>query len=266
MMRGALGDNDHPDPKLFAQLYRLLCSYSLIKPPKNSNVSGTELLQVLMQTKDSLADSRKPRTEWVEKLDRLLEGGSVEDGPAEANEHHDHGYSLSCSMSTWNDDRVHDHTYDVCRTSSEVQAYIAGYVVRKMLKQIKCQDCIETLQSDNNERDESRDAMINLMNQYGGLLHPSDDLFQLTGTLESTILDVVGKFGITINTLHTAVERLSEHKGLPMVGCEDHRQETTRRIVDFYIVMRGHFLAKSFNANNDEARIKTKRMRKNAKL
>lgn len=137
-MRGRLGGNDHPDPETFLRLARLLSSYSLIKPPRNSNVSGTELLEVLMQSKESLTEARKPRTEWLKKLDRLLEKGNSEDAPMESYQQ-DHDYELSCSMSLWNDS-VHDHTYDVTRTSSEVQAYLAGFVVRKMLKQIKCRE------------------------------------------------------------------------------------------------------------------------------
>ncbi|XP_043267642.1 uncharacterized protein [Venturia canescens] len=264
MVRGSLGGNDHPDPESFCRLTRLLASYSLIKPPKNSNVSGTELLGVLMQTKDSLADSRKPRTEWLQKLDRMLEEGHAEDPPTETHKQ-DHDYELSFSMSTWKDS-VHDHTYDVTRTSSEVQAYLAGFVARTMSKRIKCEDCLRTLKANNSEPAESRDAMIELMDQYGGLLRPTEELFRLTEIMESTVLDVVGKFGVKIDTLHIILDRLSELKGLPMVGCEEHRLEITRRVVDFYLVMRGQFLAKSFNANNNEARTKTKRLRKHAKL
>ncbi|XP_074095300.1 uncharacterized protein LOC141524981 isoform X1 [Cotesia typhae] len=55
IMRSVCRCNDHPDTILFGQVFRLLCSYSLVTPPKGSNVTAGELLQSLMQSKDSLA-------------------------------------------------------------------------------------------------------------------------------------------------------------------------------------------------------------------
>ena len=51
-----------------------------------------------------------------------------------------------------------------------------------------------------------------------------------------------------------------------MVGCAEHKKEATRKVIDFYIVMRGHFLSRSYNANNDASRQKARARRKNAKL
>ncbi|XP_074114729.1 uncharacterized protein LOC141537576 isoform X4 [Cotesia typhae] len=34
VMRYSCGGNDHPDPKMFAQVYRLASTFSLIRPPK----------------------------------------------------------------------------------------------------------------------------------------------------------------------------------------------------------------------------------------
>ncbi|XP_046588362.1 uncharacterized protein LOC124293088 isoform X3 [Neodiprion lecontei] len=45
VMRYSCGGNDHPDPKMFAQVYRLASSFSLIRPPRGCNVSGTDLLK-----------------------------------------------------------------------------------------------------------------------------------------------------------------------------------------------------------------------------
>jgi len=48
-LRQGCGDNQHPDPLQFKQIYRLLSCYSLIKPPKGSNISGGEMLNSLIQ-------------------------------------------------------------------------------------------------------------------------------------------------------------------------------------------------------------------------
>ena len=42
-MRHAIGSIDHPDPETFLQFYRLLSTYSLVKPPKRSSAAGLEI-------------------------------------------------------------------------------------------------------------------------------------------------------------------------------------------------------------------------------
>lgn len=127
MMRNACGSNDHPDPKLFGQVFRLASCFSLVRPPKGCNVSGPELLSTLMQTKDSLSIAQKPRNEWLAKLDDLV------DGNCEGDPNNNFQNPLL------------DHDYKIVRTSQEVEAYIAGYVVRKMRSSMKCQHCLATL-------------------------------------------------------------------------------------------------------------------------
>ncbi|KAK3909961.1 Transposable element P transposase [Frankliniella fusca] len=46
-IRGACGSNQHPDPRLFVNIYRLLMTYSRIKPPRGSNVTGGQVMDAL---------------------------------------------------------------------------------------------------------------------------------------------------------------------------------------------------------------------------
>ncbi|KYQ56832.1 hypothetical protein ALC60_04231 [Trachymyrmex zeteki] len=46
------GFNEHPDSQLFIQMYKLVSTYSLVKPPKDCNISGGELMDVLLSIKD----------------------------------------------------------------------------------------------------------------------------------------------------------------------------------------------------------------------
>ena len=85
----------------------------------------------------------------------------------------------------------------------------------------------------------------------------------MSGT-ERTVLDDVGKFNVKLDTLQTILDKLSEKRGLPMVGRAEYREETTRKVIDFYVDMREHFLRRSYNANNDASRQKARR--KSAKL
>jgi hypothetical protein len=75
-IRRAAGPNNHPNPRLFAQLHRLLSVYSLIQPPKNSNVSGVENLNALMSGEDLIAAAQEARKDMInEMLDEVIELG-----------------------------------------------------------------------------------------------------------------------------------------------------------------------------------------------
>ena len=51
-MRHCCGSNDHPDSALFIQMFKLVSTYSLVKSPKGSNVSGGEILKLLIDIKN----------------------------------------------------------------------------------------------------------------------------------------------------------------------------------------------------------------------
>ncbi|KAK3910739.1 LOW QUALITY PROTEIN: Transposable element P transposase [Frankliniella fusca] len=72
-LRFACGSSDHPDPKMFMEVYRLLTTYSLVKPPRGSNVTGGDLLGSLLKLKDITNADR--REELERKIDNILEGG-----------------------------------------------------------------------------------------------------------------------------------------------------------------------------------------------
>lgn len=40
MVRASLGKNEHPDAVLFLFVFRILSMYSLVKPPRGTNVTG----------------------------------------------------------------------------------------------------------------------------------------------------------------------------------------------------------------------------------
>ncbi|XP_074100912.1 uncharacterized protein LOC141534095 [Cotesia typhae] len=79
IVRSACGCNEHPDPIIFGQVFRLLCSYSLVTPPKGSNVTAVELLQSLMETKESLMLIQDKKSKWLQKLDSIIDNGFIEE-------------------------------------------------------------------------------------------------------------------------------------------------------------------------------------------
>jgi len=70
------GSNDHPDFQLFIQTYRLISTYSFVKPPKACNVSTVDLMNVLLSIKD-IEDMKERGEQWIDtiQIDTILDRG-----------------------------------------------------------------------------------------------------------------------------------------------------------------------------------------------
>lgn len=255
MMRHCCGSNDHPDSALFIQMYRLVSTYSLIKPPKGSNVEGAEMVQVLLNIKD-IKNEEQRRTEWEAQLDAILEKGR------------------NCSVLSDAAQILQDHDYFKCTTSEYVVAYISGFVVRKSQRFIKfkqgnetitCQKCLSTLQFEKNSEHPEFFKLIDLKSK-GYLFYPSVKLFEFISVLERATLEVVDDTTINSNTLFDITRALEKLTPLPVVGCENHQNHLTHNILRFYLTTRMFFIAKQSNKNDSIAKQKTQANRKLAKL
>lgn len=77
-MRQSCGPNTHPEPRVFAQLFRLLSIYSLVKPLKGSNITGGEMLTTLLNLDDLQSKSNEERKQQLEKkLDEIVLAGKL---------------------------------------------------------------------------------------------------------------------------------------------------------------------------------------------
>ncbi|XP_074113597.1 uncharacterized protein LOC141536771 [Cotesia typhae] len=314
IVRSACGCNEHPDPILFGQVFRLLCSYSLVTPLKGSNVTAVELLQSLMETKESLLITKDKKLKWLEKIDTIIEDGfceedsninlnvSVAERPFEnlvdesSEEEPDHpelngditnssssGDHLREDFNNTNvsvaeqpfetlldesseeeldhrDPHLH-HDYDVPHTSTYVIAYIAGYVTRKMQRFSRCFDCLSSLESDEFS---DRNTVIDAMGD--SCKRPSENLYKLIERLENIVLQVVGTKTVKMNTMSQILDKIAEEKLLPYVGCEEHRLSLMKKLLNYFITIRGHFLANSINRNYTNRKSKSKKLRKISKL
>lgn len=225
--------------------------YSLVKPPKGSNITGSELLETLIKPKENLQGSSN-KIEWLRQLDNLIENGFIESEDNDV-----FNYSQTEGMET-----LIDHDYDVNVTSPYVLNYIAGYIVRKASRFTKCLECRSTLETKEN-REFNR--FIDLMNN-GDLYYPSVKLEKLLTELECKILEVIGKLGIHINSLSLVLQEIKTIKKLHFIGCAEHTKYLTKKIAQYYIITRGHFIAKKYNTRIEERRKKTQMHRKMAKI
>lgn len=77
-MRQSCGPNTHPESRVFAQLFRLLSIYSLVKPIKGSNITGGEMLKTLLSLDDLKNKSIMQRKKELDsKLDEIVLAGKI---------------------------------------------------------------------------------------------------------------------------------------------------------------------------------------------
>ena len=83
-MRDCCGANDHPDLSLFIQVYHLMSIHSHVKPPGGSNISKTEIFNVLLSIKDIENESER-KEQCQAQLDTILDQSCNTDSLIEIN-------------------------------------------------------------------------------------------------------------------------------------------------------------------------------------
>lgn len=169
------GANEHPCPRVFSQLFRLLVSYNLTKPAKGSNVSGVELLQPLIGTKMSMELQEINQTEWITAIDEIVKGDYQEDDE----------WAVGAAA-------IVDHNYAAKFTDDRIISYVSGFVVRNVFKSIKCKSCLSSFQDSSQEKsNNTRHAFTNLRCK-GGLIRTSETVLILNELKRTKELSYIG--------------------------------------------------------------------------
>ncbi|KAF0689414.1 Uncharacterized protein FWK35_00035112, partial [Aphis craccivora] len=244
MMRSSCGSNDHPDSVLFVQIFKLICTYSLVKPPKGSNITGGELLSSLFSIKD-LNTQEDKRKLFHQAIDNIIDQGS--DYP-----------DITDIFSYY-----YDHDYaGITVTNDPVLAYIGGYVARKATRFTKCLNCLSSLKS---EISDSRNILIDKLS-HGHLIKPSEKLFNLISTIEAVTLYVLNEEELCSEVLFHICSKLEQIDSLQLVGCDLHAHGLTSSLVNFFLITRVHFICSRSNTIDNAKKEKSKLHRKSAKL
>ena len=255
MMRHCCGSNDHPDSALFIQMYKLVSTYSLIKPPKGSNVSSNDVMKVLINIKD-IPDINERRQQWDAQIDTILDKGLNVD--------------TICDASLL----LEEHDYFNCSTSDYVLAYVAGFVARKGSRFAKvnrnknsfiCDECLKSLHLGPDETVTDTYKLIE-MKSKGYLCKPSLNLFNLISLLERATLNVMNTQNVCAETIFLITAALEELTPLPFVGCEEHKMDFTHKILTFYLTTRMFFITKQANKNDNIEKETSREKRKLSKL
>lgn len=206
LMRECCGANDHPDSVLFMQMYRLVSTYSLVTPSKGCNVSGSELVKVLLSIRD-ISDKRERENQWIDQLDTIL----------------DRGENVDIAVK----DIMESHDYHVASTSDYVLAYLAGYIARQARRrfakfgppkrQLTCESCIKSLMLHPEETIPETHQLIKLKTR-GHLLHPAQILVSLISILERATMETMQKVDTHEDILFDVTKRIEELPPLPRVG------------------------------------------------
>lgn len=246
MMRGACGSNDHPDSVIFIQTYKLLSTYSLVKPPKGSNIENDELLKTLLNM-DEMEFTNDNVTHFRSILDKVMES------PVSFSSNSDSEQNMSFTE---------DHDYNLQSSSPFVIAYLAGYICRKSQQRFtKCDICVKKLKSSEPSKN---DKFTELLSK-GFLIYPSNALFKLVESMEYVFLESVNKTGINDQLVFTIATNLQKIH-LIKIGCEIHCESLTEAVIRFFFVMRMHFLCKQINKIQKHTNEKTIKFRKLSKL
>lgn len=140
-MREACGSNDHPDSSLFIQMFRLILTYFLVKPPRGCNITSGEVMNALVTLKD-IKDCDTRKEKWNNLVQKIIKKGQSCNGVADATKY------------------LEDHDQYKFTSSDYVIAYIAGFIARKAFnfskcivnkKYTNCDDCKNSLILDSKE-------------------------------------------------------------------------------------------------------------------
>lgn len=199
MMRAAGGCNSHPESLQIGQIFRLMSIYSLVKPPRGSNVSGGEMLQTLLNVENIHPQSVK------EKI------------------------HLTFNIVVDNETTLHREEFD---DNKEAFAYLCGYLAKKY-KNIACLECKFSLIG---EGTESFNHIITEKSR-GFLTYPSKHLYNFLLDTEMVVTHIF-KNELRKNALTEISTALNNHKFKYLLGCSDHAEQLTQEILHNFIVLR----------------------------
>ncbi|KAL3209921.1 hypothetical protein MRX96_037562 [Rhipicephalus microplus] len=140
-----------------------------------------------------------------------------------------------------------DHVACVSAKSDErLIFYVAGYVARKFLAKTSYDACKNVLLADKNDIKNLQAAQLTQLKDNSGLLYPSGFLFRFLKNLENLFTGCFSAQELhheSIMDVIWLIKSRPQHR----VGCTDHAEMLTAKMVAFFITTRLHFFVKSLN-------------------
>jgi hypothetical protein len=247
MLRYRGGLDHHPEATRFAQLYRLMSIYSLVKPNKGSNVTGGEICHALVTS----AATNKVEAKLLKK--------QIKDKVAKILERED--FDPNCDINIDKED-LQTHMDEV---QQAVVGHMAGFVAKTASKRwcSKCSECKNLITM--TKTTSLPQNMLIYYRSYGYLVYPSVTLFTLILELEKLILGVLHG-GVKEDTMFTVMDKLLESDiNFKKVGCKNHQEFLSQEILYYYVTTRMYFASRVLRKLNTTIK-KTKELTKKGKL
>ncbi|KAH6920747.1 hypothetical protein HPB50_028265 [Hyalomma asiaticum] len=245
VVRSFGGDEDHPTITHFSQIFRLLSLYTPLKMATKGNCTG-EADPVLVAVNDSLSN---------EKVIALAKKEAREEQLAKVVSQIELREPVAADTL--------QHSY--VRTTAQASAlyYLGGYVAKKAHKFTSCEDCLATCVSDGYV---PAAAALTEMKSFvpGSLQHPSGALTSVLSSIEHVIQRSTKDNKVFGDLFWSIMEELSECV-LTRVGCTEHFEVLSARIIKFYLTTRMHFYSRFIRQQQDSS-VPVKSARKRAKL
>lgn len=130
------------------------------------------------------------------------------------------------------------------------------------LKSILCETCEKVLSGSENE---NVCPLIEARDSHNKLKTPSPRLATLINNIEEIIISTLDENEIGSEIFFEIMYLIEDRMVLPKVGCEDHSEILTKRIIYFYVSMRMHFICKLIS-DDISKKEKIRNLKKQAKL
>lgn len=243
IVRQSSGCNAHPSPDEFLITVNCLSFYNLAHSVDSAN-ANPDMINALVTVHD-----RQGLKVTHKKIDDLISQGKLDE--------------VESTIATM-PEKLADHI-DVTleKSDSRLIYYTAGYVARKCVLKLACVQCKEVLLFEKAVAvAEQLPSQFTEQCDWGGLLYPSRQLYDFIAALENLFTEC-----FSVSMLHT--ESISDILSLvktnflnsKAVGCPDHKDAVSTKLVSFYVLTRLHFLVKGMNRENASKRARAKHLK-----
>jgi hypothetical protein len=230
---------------------RLLALYSLVKPPRGSNISGGEMLHSLMTHRDNVKyrKSEEKKKSLEDLLDYIIDSNRPLDEIPKL---------------------IGDHDYFACDVTLNIYAisYVAGYVARRAKSW--CNDCVACENTLSTSIPRLSTRFIELKNT-GGLTYPSEQLENAVTKWEQSVQQALKQHSLSADFIFLLAEQVwfDTHQPPPhqkvdhhqsqkyLLGCDDqiHKKKLTKNILKFFLTTRLHFFCREACSNDKQRKL-----------
>lgn len=143
--------------------------------------------------------------------------------------------------------------------------FMAGFTAFRQKKIAKdCTDCLLTFTQFREEVGSGFEFM-KTKEIYGGYSYPSNEMASLICRVEKAMQDCFHDNNLEENIFIKVIKYLKIENS-DKVGCIEHKDEITKKIIKFYLTMRMFFVTQEKNREVEEKRNLKKQFNKQAKL